>query len=118
MNWYLVKMVYRIIVGEESTSQFEEQLRLIEANSPASAIEKAYQTGVNENAECANHFHSMVKWKFLNVTELYRLHQPADGAEIFSTMKEVENGVIAEELVHKRAAIVRANIDQHLLDIY
>ena len=118
MNWYLVKMVYRIIVGEESTSQFEEQLRLIEADSPTKAIDKAYQTGVIENTECTDHFRSLVKWKFLNVTELYRLHQPSDGVEIFSTIKEVENGVIAEELVHKRAAIVKANVDQHLLDIY
>ena len=32
MNWYLAKIVYRILCGEgEHTAQFDEQLRLVSA---------------------------------------------------------------------------------------
>jgi hypothetical protein len=118
MNWYLAKIVYRIIIGIDSTHQFEEQLRLIEANSPLAAFEKAYQIGSAENGVNESPLQSLVRWKFVDVTELYRINRPTDGAEIFSSIKEMENGAVAEELMHKRAAIVKTNIEQQLLDIY
>ena len=35
MNWYLAKIVYRIICGQGNhTAQFDEQLRLIQAKVP------------------------------------------------------------------------------------
>jgi Domain of unknown function (DUF4288) len=118
MNWYLAKIVYRIIIGTDKTHQFEEQLRLIEANSPLAAFEKAYQIGSAETGANENSLQSLVSWKFVDVTELYRINRPTDGAEIFSSIKEMENGTVAEELMHKRAATVKTNIEQQLLDIY
>lgn len=118
MNWYLAKIVYRIVIGNESTSQFEEQLRLIEALSPMNAFEKAYQIGSGESNDSGTALQALVYWKFVDVTELYRINQLTDGAEIFSSMKEMENGSVAEELIHKRAALVKTNIQQRLLDIY
>ena len=49
MNWYLTKMVFRIICGDGShKAQFDEQLRLIHANSK----EDAQPTG---HAGCTPH---------------------------------------------------------------
>ncbi len=118
MNWYLAKMVYRIIIGGDNTCQFEEQLRLITAHTPLAAFEKAYHIGSTETKELGNAVQSLVHWKFVDVTELYRINQYSDGAEIFSSMRELENATIAEELIHKRAATVKSNIQQQLLDIF
>ncbi|HEV3251858.1 MAG TPA: DUF4288 domain-containing protein, partial [Puia sp.] len=42
MNWYLAKIVFRIICGEgQHIPQFDEQLRLIEAGNEVEAFEKA-----------------------------------------------------------------------------
>ena len=42
MKWFLAKIVYRIICGSGNhTPQFDEQLRLIEADSEEDAFKKA-----------------------------------------------------------------------------
>ena len=42
MNWYMAKIVFRIICGEgHHTPQFDEQLRLIGATNEEEAFEKA-----------------------------------------------------------------------------
>jgi len=42
MNWYLAKIVFRIVCGDgEHTPQFDEQLRLILASSKEEAFKKA-----------------------------------------------------------------------------
>ncbi len=46
MNWYLSKIVYRIICGQGNhTPQFDEQLRLIQAESTQEAFEKIHCPG-------------------------------------------------------------------------
>lgn len=46
MNWYLAKIVYRIICGEgDHIAQFDEQLRLINAASKVDAFHKAQLIG-------------------------------------------------------------------------
>jgi hypothetical protein len=46
MNWYLAKIVYRIICGDgDHTAQFDEQLRLIYAANKEDAFYKAQHIG-------------------------------------------------------------------------
>ena len=46
MNWYLAKIVYRIICGNgDHAAQFDEQLRLIYATNKEDAFYKAQLTG-------------------------------------------------------------------------
>ncbi len=46
MNWYLTKIVYRIICGQGNhTAQFDEQLRLIQADNAQEAFEKSAALG-------------------------------------------------------------------------
>jgi len=55
-NWFLAKIVYHIISGEGNhTPQFDEQLRLIQAENELQAIQKARQTGEKEEAEQREH---------------------------------------------------------------
>jgi hypothetical protein len=46
MNWFLAKIIYQIICGDgDHTPQFDEQLRLVQAESKLKAIQKAKQVG-------------------------------------------------------------------------
>lgn len=89
MNWYLAKIVYRIICGDGNhTAQFDEQLRLITALHEEGALEKATAIARQEEEVFFNQKKQLVQWKFAGVTELHTLHGLADGAEVYSQIKE------------------------------
>jgi hypothetical protein len=49
MNWYLSKIVFRIVCGNgDHTPQFDEQLRLVSAETKEEAFRKAQQMGKKE----------------------------------------------------------------------
>ena len=49
MNWYLTKIVFRIVCGEgKHTPQFDEQLRVIAADNKEEAFYKARAIGKDE----------------------------------------------------------------------
>jgi Domain of unknown function (DUF4288) len=118
MNWYLTKMVYRIICGNgEHKAQYEEQIRIIAAPTAEAALEKGNiiaLTEINQVKESG----SLVKWQFVTITELYRLHNFIDGAEIFSQHREEENGDLFEQKLHRKAENVRYNLKNRLLEIF
>lgn len=89
MKWYLAKIVYRIICGDgDHTPQFDEQLRLIEANDNFQAFQKARLLGHREQDNFMNVDNKPVYWKFLDVTELLEMNNFSDGLEIYSEIKE------------------------------
>lgn len=92
MNWYLAKMVFRIVCGEgEHTAQFDEQLRLVSADSKEEAFNKAQLLGGTEQEAFYNKKEQLVRWQFINVSELYMLSDLIDGAELYSRIEEREN---------------------------
>jgi hypothetical protein len=98
MKWYLAKIVFRIISGKgDHKAQFDEQLRLIEAIDRAAAFEKAKIIGKNTEECYLNQQKETVRWKFINVEELYHLHELQDGTEIYSRIQEYEE---AENHIH------------------
>jgi hypothetical protein len=118
MNWYLTKLVFRIICGEGThTPQFEEQLRLIEARNETEAFQKAGSIGRLEQDEFFNQQQKLVQWKFINVAELYKLSGLLDGAELYSRIHETENADLYIELTHKKAAHIRNNTTHKYLEI-
>ncbi len=110
MNWYLAKIIFRIVCGEgRHTPQFDEQLRLISARTNEEAFDRACEIGEKE-ADCfLNKDEKIVEWKFINVAELYRLSQLIDGAELYSRIQETDNPDAYMQLVHERAASIREN---------
>lgn len=116
MNWFLAKIVYRIICGEGNhTPQFDEQLRLITAENEKVALEKAFNIGKQEEDSFYNNAEKLVQWKFINVAELYKIVELIDGAELYSKIEERENGDLYTELLHKKAAYLKLNSTQHFL---
>ena len=105
MNWYLAKIVFRIVCGEgKHTPQFDEQLRLVSAVDREAALQKVQLIGQQEQACFFNQKQQMVAWRFVNISELYSLQEEMEGAEIFSRIIEVYNN---EELfvkeIHEKA---------------
>ena len=89
MYWYLSKIIYQIICDTGAhTPQFDEQLRLIYAEDDLHAFNKARLLGESEEDNFLNHRHKPVCWKFIDVSELHKLNNLADGVEIYSVIKE------------------------------
>jgi hypothetical protein len=108
MNWYLAKVVYRIICGEGNhTAQFDEQLRLISAFNKEEAFLKAREIGYNEQEKFYNEKHQLVRWEFINVSEIHPLNHLIDGAELYSRINEVDDAEVYTEFVHRKASFLR-----------
>jgi hypothetical protein len=82
MSWYLTKIVYRIICGQGNhTAQFDEQLRLIQAESSQEAFEKSTVLGQKEEDNFFNEDQKLVQWKF-KCRRTLKLSGLLDGAEL------------------------------------
>jgi hypothetical protein len=103
MNWFLAKLVFRIVCGSGThTAQFEEQVRLIYADDELHAFHKARLLG---EGDCLKEGSlAGVQWKFIDVCELHLLGQSTDGAEIFSTIKEEANAEAYIRSIQKMAS--------------
>src|SRR5215813_6385337 len=118
MNWYLTKIVFRIICGEGyHTPQFDEQLRLISAVDENEAFEKATAIGQIEQDDFYNHEQQLVQWKFINVAELYKLSGLLDGAEMYSRIQETDDPDRYIEFTNKKAAHIRLNTTHKFLEL-
>jgi Domain of unknown function (DUF4288) len=110
MNWYLTKIVYQIICGEGNhTAQFDEQLRLISAADEHEAFSKAQSIGKMEEESFFNQQQQLVRWKFINVCELYKLSELIDGAEIYSRIQEADNADRFVEMVNGKADYIQGD---------
>lgn len=104
MNWYLAKIVYRIICGDgEHTPQFDEQLRLINAEDDLHAFQKARLIGDKEQDSFLNNVNKPVRWKFIDVSELHKLDSLIDGAEMYSKICEEEDAAMYIRTTQTRA---------------
>ena len=107
MNWYIAKIVFRIITGDGNhMPQFDEQLRLINANNEEEAFEKAQFLGREEEDSFMNQKNQTVKWTFINIPELNKLPSLSDGTEIYSRVNEYENAKRYIDTVNKKADFI------------
>lgn len=85
MEWFLAKLVYRFqSPSDPGHVQFDEQLRLVQANDELHAFHKAQQIGQQEQLIADEQTIHQINWYFMDVTELYKLNQMIDGAEVLS----------------------------------
>ena len=116
MNWYLSKIIFQIICGEgQHTPQFDEQLRLISAANEEEAFAKAEAIGEREQDDFYNHEQQLVRWKFINVVELYRFSGLLDGAEMYSRIQETDDAEAYIDLANRRANHIRISSTHKML---
>lgn len=96
------------------TPQFDEQLRIIQAEDEIRAFEKAQKIGIEEEQSFLNVKHQLVQWKFINVAELYLLNGFIDGAELYSRIYETDDADAYTLLTHERAKNIQC-IETHKL---
>jgi Domain of unknown function (DUF4288) len=102
----------------EHTPQFDKQLRLIQADDETEAFSKAQAIGEQEQVSFMNQQENLVQWKFINISELYKLSALIDGAELYSRVQEVENADLYIGIVNKKAAHIQENITHQLLQLF
>lgn len=118
MNWYLAKFVFRIICGEgDHSPQFDEQLRLVAGASKEEAFHRAQQMGQKEEESFYNRKHELVRWQFINISELYLLSELIDGAELYSRIEERENADAYVYTVHQKAENIFFSTSHQLLKL-
>lgn len=118
MNWYLSKIIFRIICGEGNhTPQFDEQLRLIFAHNEEEAFDKAMSIGRREQDGFYNHDQQLVQWKFINVAELYRISGLLDGAEMYSRIQETDDAEAYIDHANRLADHIRASNTHKILQL-
>lgn len=119
MKWFLAKIIFRIVCGNgDHTPQFDMQLRLIQADDETEAFSKASAIGEREQVSFLNQHEKLVQWKFINVSELYKLSALIDGAELYSRVQEVD---LADEyiaIVNKKAAHIQEKTTHQLLQLF
>ena len=105
MNWYLAKLVYRVIcLHGNHTPQFDEQLRLIRAEDQLHAFHKARLLGEGESINGTGEYSIPVQWKFIDVTELHLLNSLSEGTMVSSKITEEENAELYIRSIQKDAA--------------
>ena len=91
MELYLVNIIFRIESESERVAQFDEQVRLIKADSPAEAYEKAVYFGLAEEGPVKNLNGTTLHWKWVGVTGLMQMQELSDQTEIFSRTRETHD---------------------------
>jgi Domain of unknown function (DUF4288) len=108
MNWYIAKIIFRITSGNGADkAQFDEHLKLIQAISFEEAFLKARVLGLREEASFLNNRKQVVKWEFVNVSELLPLKELRDGQELYSEIQEREEPGSYIHCVHQKAAAMQ-----------
>jgi len=104
MNWYLAKMVFRI-VSEKNTgkAQFDEQLWLISAAEAEDALQKARQKGLNEEDAFTGIHTGKMRWKFIAVTEIEPIGDLTAETNLVSRIEETDDLKGYLVTIHRKA---------------
>ena len=117
MSWYLSKLVFQIICGDgDHVAQFDEQLRLISAETKEEAFFKAQEIGRDEQESFFNHKQELVHWQFINVCEVYRLHELINGTEVYSRIEERDDAESYIHIIHQKAERI-SKTEQRILNV-
>jgi hypothetical protein len=110
MNWYVAKIVYRIISGEGNhEAQFDEQLRLISADTDKHAFDKAAHLGQVCQDSFLNNKKQPVRWEFIDVAEINLLNELADGTELYYQIHEEADPDLYIAWAHHKSALLNVN---------
>jgi hypothetical protein len=109
MNWYVAKLVFRVISGDGShNAQFDEQLRLISADSEHDALKKATLVGISNQESFLNNKKQMVQWQFIDVAEINQLNELTDGTELYYNIHEPADADLYIAWAHHKSALLGA----------
>ncbi len=107
MNWYVAKLVFRVISGDgDHNAQFDEQLRLVNAETEQDAFKKAMLIGVSNQDSFLNNKKQPVQWQFIDVAEINQLNDLADGTELYYNIHEPADADLYIAWAHHKSALL------------
>jgi hypothetical protein len=109
MNWYIAKIIFGITTETSQKQQFDEQLRLICADSQEEAFLKARTIGLSEEDSFLNDKNKRVQWEFINIPEVTLVKNLEDGVEVYSHIREIEEATSYIHVIHQKAMALRLN---------
>lgn len=90
MQWYLAKIIFRIITEKENeTGLFEAKLRLVQGENRQQALQHATAWGEEEESEFTNAAGQKITWQFIAVSELRIFYGFTDEVELDSHLEEM-----------------------------
>jgi hypothetical protein len=111
MKWFALRYIFQIISGDGNyASQFDEQLRLIQAKDAQEALNKGEGQSENFHRPFRNCKGELVKWEFICIADLYEIEAPGDGSEIASVLHEPEDMANFLEELKRREAFLHQSI--------
>lgn len=104
---FITNLVFRIeILSSHSKPQFDEQWRIIVANSLHEARKKAMDVGLKEEETFQSKEGNKIRWRFLNIAELYPVEHNVNGSLIFSRTEEPDHPVFYETQLRSKAEVI------------
>ena len=89
MKTFVAQMIYSIACDDAHTGQYEQQWRLVFASDEACALEQARKLAADEETTFIDRHGRSISWKLVAVKDLQAVTL-THGAELFSSVKEVE----------------------------
>ena len=116
MEWFLAKLIYRFQSPADTENiQFDEQLRLIQADDELHAFHKAQRIGEQEQVIADENSIHQVSWYFMDVTELHKLHRMTDGAEVLSQLHQPSDAGLYQREVRLKAGYLLSTCTDRFL---
>lgn len=114
MNWYLVKLVFKIANQKETlTVEFDEQYRMVQASNEEEALAKGKILGVKNEFTTENAEGNAVSWIFIDIAYIKKIEAITDGVELFSSTFTAEHPEEHIRFVHHQAEVTYKRITPH-----
>ena len=111
-NWFIAKLIFNIQQpAKQKMTQFDEQIRLIEAKDKLEALLKARLIGIKEEHTFTNEQDEDVNWVFVDVVELRLIDDFKDGMELCSRIEEHDSPESYREYVKYRGQQLLTHIE-------
>ncbi|AOM75882.1 DUF4288 domain-containing protein [Pedobacter steynii] len=111
MKWFVLRYIFQIISGDGNyASQFDEQLRLIQAVDAQDALQKGEGQSENFHRPFRNCNGELVKWEFICIADLYEIEPPGHGSEVGSVLHEPKDMVVFLDELKRREAFLHQSI--------
>ncbi|MEH3114146.1 DUF4288 domain-containing protein [Pedobacter terrae] len=107
MKWFAVNCIYQVICGDGKHSpQFNEQIRLIQAECIGKVLSKANLNAVHFNPSLNDCRGDKIVWKFLGVGGIAEVAELKDGVEVSSRIVEPRSvKLYLEKLAHRNKSL-------------
>jgi hypothetical protein len=112
MKTFIAKLIFNININQDSdSSQFDEQIRIIKADSVHEAYHKAKSIGQKEEETFANPKMQLIEWKFINVLDIYDMDSYKEGEQLYSqTIFENDSQSYIQYLLEKSKKFQEKNV--------